>query len=70
MLSNKLHNQYILAVSHGAVIGLTLQQLMPHRFTTTYMDNASLTVITQVGDYWECTLYNDISHLQNDNIDV
>jgi len=50
-ISNKLHNQFILAVSHGAVIGLTLQQLMPHRFTTTYMDNASLTVIIQVGDH-------------------
>jgi len=67
-ISNKLHNQFILAVSHGAVIGLTLQQLMPHRFTTTYMDNASLTVITQVGDHWECSLYNDIRHLQKDSI--
>ncbi|GAB6926179.1 phosphatase PhoE [Paenibacillus sp. JCM 10914] len=55
--------QRVLVVSHGAIIGLSLQKLLPERFATTYINNASLTLLTKVSGTWDCTLYNDTNHL-------
>ncbi|WP_422661420.1 histidine phosphatase family protein [Paenibacillus sp. EC2-1] len=57
-------DQYVLIVSHGALIGLTLQRLLPEFFTKTYIDNAALTVIERNRDnIWQCNLYNCTKHL-------
>jgi 2,3-bisphosphoglycerate-dependent phosphoglycerate mutase len=53
----------ILVVSHGALIGLTLQRLLPNQFQKTVIDNASLTILTYDESQWECPLYNCTKHL-------
>lgn len=53
----------ILIVSHGALIGLTLKQLLPERFQSTYIDNTSLTILNNTMGKWNCTLYNCTKHL-------
>ncbi|GGA29001.1 histidine phosphatase family protein [Psychrobacillus lasiicapitis] len=54
----------ILVVSHGALIGLTLRHLLPERFPNTNMENASLTILKNIENSWDCTLYNCTSHLE------
>lgn len=56
-------NKNVLVVSHGAVIGLSLQKLLPQRFAATYMDNASLTLLTKSNGEWNCPLFNCTKHL-------
>ncbi|MCM3743816.1 histidine phosphatase family protein [Sporosarcina luteola] len=53
----------ILLVSHGALIGLTLQQLLPTMFPSTYIDNCSLTILQNTDGKWDCILYNCTKHL-------
>ena len=53
----------ILIVSHGALIGLPLQQLLPAMFPSTYIDNTSLTILNNTNGKWDCTLYNCTKHL-------
>jgi probable phosphoglycerate mutase len=53
----------ILIVSHGALIGLSLQNLLPQHFKKTYIDNTSLTILAHSDNRWECQLYNCIKHL-------
>ncbi|MCS7463063.1 histidine phosphatase family protein [Paenibacillus doosanensis] len=53
----------ILVVSHGALIGLSLQHLLPLRFPKTYIDNTSLTILTHTNNDWTCQLYNCTKHL-------
>jgi probable phosphoglycerate mutase len=53
----------ILIVSHGALIGLTLQQLLPAIFQSTNIDNTSLTILHNANGKWDCTLYNCTKHL-------
>ncbi|OZB92203.1 histidine phosphatase family protein [Paenibacillus sp. XY044] len=53
----------ILVVSHGALIGLSLQHLMPQLFQKTYIDNTSLTILTHTKNDWTCQLYNCTKHL-------
>lgn len=53
----------ILIVSHGALIGLTLQYLLPQQFKKTYIDNTSLTVLVYTNNDWVCQLYNCTKHL-------
>ncbi|MGR3762990.1 histidine phosphatase family protein [Rossellomorea sp. NS-SX7] len=55
----------ILVVSHGALIGLTLQKLLPDTFQQTYIDNTSITILNNIEDEWECTLYNCTRHLKS-----
>lgn len=55
----------ILVVSHGALIGLTLQRLLPEQFPSTYIDNTSVTILDHVKQKWECTLYNCTKHLRD-----
>ncbi|MFJ5768771.1 histidine phosphatase family protein [Psychrobacillus sp. NPDC093180] len=57
-------NKRILVVSHGALIGLTLRHLLPERFPNTNMENASLTILENIENSWDCTLYNCTSHLE------
>lgn len=54
----------LLVVSHGALIGLTLQQLLPEKFPTTYIDNTSITILVNIEGTWECKLYNCREHLK------
>ncbi|WP_273835163.1 histidine phosphatase family protein [Guptibacillus sedimenti] len=53
----------ILIVSHGALIGLTLQQLLPSRFQKTYIDNTAITILENINGDWDCSLYNCTKHL-------
>ncbi|NDI33164.1 histidine phosphatase family protein [Chengkuizengella sediminis] len=53
----------ILVISHGALIGITLQKILPHRFSKTYIDNTSITILNYKKESWECPLYNCIQHL-------
>ncbi|WP_391115837.1 histidine phosphatase family protein [Psychrobacillus sp. L3] len=52
----------ILVVSHGALIGLTLQQLLPEMFPTTYIENTSVTILENIQSKWSCDLYNCTKH--------
>ncbi|TCZ79341.1 histidine phosphatase family protein [Paenibacillus albiflavus] len=58
----------ILIVSHGALIGLTLQHLLPQVFPKTHIDNASITMINLDNNGWECSLYNCTRHLESMNL--
>ncbi len=53
----------ILIVSHGALIGLTLQRLLPNVFQSTNIDNTSLTILHHNNGNWDCALYNCTKHL-------
>lgn len=53
----------VLVVSHGAMIGILLQRLFPDIFRSTYMDNTSLTILTNTDGIWDCRLYNCTKHL-------
>ncbi|MFC3345321.1 histidine phosphatase family protein [Paenibacillus abyssi] len=53
----------ILIVSHGALIGLSLQHLLPQRFKRTFIENTSLTILTHTNNDWACQLYNCTKHL-------
>ncbi|WP_201714638.1 histidine phosphatase family protein [Rossellomorea arthrocnemi] len=54
----------ILVVSHGALIGLTLQQLLPQKFQKTYINNTSITILNNTEEKWDCILYNCTKHLK------
>lgn len=62
-LYTRYPDKKVLVVSHGALIGLTLQHLLPQVFTTAYIDNASLTLLTKINNNWDCLLYNCVEHL-------
>ncbi|MCA1060514.1 histidine phosphatase family protein [Rossellomorea aquimaris] len=62
-LVNTYPGQRILIVSHGALIGLTLQHLLPMQFPETYIDNTSLTILKYMSREWNCPLYNCTAHL-------
>ncbi|TMU85059.1 histidine phosphatase family protein [Bacillus sp. BHET2] len=62
-LVQRYNQKRILIVSHGALIGLTLQQLLPEEFEKTYMDNISITTLSITEGVWECELYNCTNHL-------
>ncbi len=53
----------ILIVSHGALIGLTLQKVLPQKFAKTYLDNTSITILNYQEGEWDCPLYNCTEHL-------
>lgn len=59
----------ILVVSHGAMIGILLQTLLPEKFKTTYMDNTSLTILQNIDGVWDCQLYNCTNHLKTSALD-
>ncbi|MCM3710690.1 histidine phosphatase family protein [Sporosarcina luteola] len=63
-IANLHKGKRVLVVSHGALIGLTLQHLIPERFPTTYIENTSITVLQNIEDVWDCKLYNCTHHLQ------
>ncbi|WP_342598055.1 histidine phosphatase family protein [Psychrobacillus sp. FSL H8-0483] len=54
----------VLVVSHGALIGLTLRRLLPEKFTSTLIDNTSVTILENIENQWDCTLYNCTKHLE------
>lgn len=56
-------NRRVLVVSHGALIGLTLQRLLPEQFPRTYIQNTSVTILKNSENKWNCTLYNCTNHL-------
>ncbi|MFJ7933732.1 histidine phosphatase family protein [Sporosarcina sp. NPDC096371] len=53
----------ILVISHGALIGLTLQRLLPEEFSSTHIENTSLTILNNNESTWDCTLYNCTQHI-------
>ncbi|SES44368.1 histidine phosphatase family protein [Psychrobacillus sp. OK032] len=53
----------VLVVSHGALIGLTLQKILPEKFPSTHIENTSLTILNIKDSTWDCTLYNCTQHL-------
>jgi len=62
-ISNVHKDKKVLVVSHGALIGLTLQHLMPEKFPTTYIENTSITILQKSEGEWDCKLYNCTQHL-------
>jgi 2,3-bisphosphoglycerate-dependent phosphoglycerate mutase len=54
----------ILIISHGALIGLTLQRILPEKFQKTYIDNTSITLLKHTEAKWDCILYNCTKHLK------
>jgi len=63
-LNETYKGKRVLVVSHGALIGLTLQNLLPDKFNKTYIDNTSLTILRNRLDNWNCELFNCTKHLQ------
>lgn len=61
---NTYSGQRVLVISHGALIGLTLQQLLPETFSKTNLSNTSLTILKNIESKWECILYNCTKHLE------
>lgn len=57
------NGQRVLLVSHGALIGLILQKLLPEKFKETSMDNTSITILKNAESCWDCSLYNCTVHL-------
>ena len=62
-LATTYSNKRILVVSHGALIGLTLQKILPEKFPSTHLENTSLTILNNKESKWDCTLYNCTQHL-------
>lgn len=62
-LANTYSDKRVLVVSHGALIGLTLQRLLPERFQKTQLDNTSITILNIKQGVWNCSLYNCTKHL-------
>lgn len=60
----KYQGKRVLVVSYGALIGLTLQRLLPEEFPSTYIDNTSITILHYIGSEWDCTRYNCTKHLK------
>ncbi|MDP5275426.1 histidine phosphatase family protein [Chengkuizengella axinellae] len=60
---NSFNGKKVLVVSHGALIGLTLQKILPLQFPKTYIDNTSITILTYINQTWKCPLYNCTNHL-------
>ncbi|MCI3922278.1 histidine phosphatase family protein [Paenibacillus sp. TRM 82003] len=56
----------ILAVSHGALIGITLTHLLPHVDTGPYLRNTSVTIVARAETRWECELYNCAKHIEEE----
>lgn len=64
-LTTTYSDKRVLVVSHGALIGLTLQRLLPEQFPKTQLDNTSLTILNIKQGVWNCSLYNCTKHLDN-----
>ena len=62
-LTNTYSDKRVLVVSHGALIGLTLQRLLPERFQKTQLDNTSITILNIKQGVWNCSIYNCTKHL-------
>lgn len=60
---DQFNGQRILLVSHGALIGLTLKELLPEKFKETSLANTSITILTNAENKWDCSLYNCTVHL-------
>ncbi|MDR6549847.1 histidine phosphatase family protein [Paenibacillus qinlingensis] len=56
-------NQKVLIVSHGALLSLTLMDLIPHENIEAHIHNTSVTTLQHINSRWECLKYNCISHL-------
>lgn len=62
-LTTLYRDKRVLVVSHGALIGLTLQKILPQKFPNTHIDNTSLTILNNIENTWDCSLYNCTKHL-------
>jgi len=62
-ISERHPDKKILIVSHGAIIGSTLQKLIPHIDAYTRLHNTSVTILRKSLNEWNCDLYNCIKHI-------
>lgn len=62
-LTSIYYGKHVLIISHGALIGLTLQKLLPQVFQKTYIDNTSVTILNNCKGEWNCSLYNCTKHI-------
>ena len=62
-LDDTYPDKRILMVSHGALIGVTLQYLLPNQFPKTFIENTSLTILEKKEGNWCCSRYNATNHL-------
>ncbi|MBD3109176.1 histidine phosphatase family protein [Bacillus sp. AGMB 02131] len=63
-ISERYKGKRILIVSHGAIIGLTLRKFLPNAIPKDNLNNTSITIIRQIEEEWECTLFNCTKHLE------
>ena len=53
----------ILVVSHGALIGLTIKNLIRHMNIEVHIHNTSITTINYSDSEWVCELFNCAKHI-------
>lgn len=63
---DKHPDQKVLIVSHGALLSLTLMDLIPHEDIEEHLHNTSVTKLLHTENRWECLLYNCITHLSTE----
>lgn len=59
----KFPNKKILVVSHGALIGNTIQGLIPTKDINVFIHNTSITTLKYKEPAWTCELFNCAKHL-------
>ncbi|XEC96760.1 histidine phosphatase family protein [Paenibacillus tarimensis] len=62
-ISNIHPNKKILVISHGELMRLTLNKIIPDFNKQDGFGNTSVTQIRKAGGGWECVLYNCTDHL-------
>lgn len=62
-LTRTYNGKRVLIISHGALIGLTLQKLLPQVFQKTHIDNTSVTILNNCNGEWNCSLFNCTKHI-------
>ncbi|AZN41034.1 histidine phosphatase family protein [Paenibacillus albus] len=63
-IAKAYHGQRIIIVSHGALIGLTIKQLIPQLNIDVHFNNTSVTTLNFNGTEWDCELFNCAKHLR------
>lgn len=63
-ISEQYKGKRVLIVSHGAIIGLTLRELILGGIPKVNIENTAITIINIIEDQWECALFNCTKHLE------
>lgn len=63
-ISEQYEGKRILIVSHGAIVGLTLRELLGE-LPSKDIQNTAISIIHKREDGWECALFNCTKHLES-----